>query len=132
MEFKFDKTDKRMISYLYHHHREPLTKIAKACKISRDQVEYRLKKYEQKGLIKKYATIFNYESLGYNEFIVVWIKLNSSKEQKKQIRGELKENKNVITYIDVVGKYDLAIDLIYKNKDEFQRDFLNICKNTNQ
>jgi len=123
MEFKFDKIDKKLISYLYHHYREPLTKIAKACKVSRDQVEYRLKKYESNGLIKKYATIFNYKLLGYNEFVVIWLKLNASKEQKEQIRKDFKKNKNVITYLDVIGKYNLVVDLIYKNKEEFEKEF---------
>jgi len=123
MEFKFDKIDKKLISYLYHHYREPLTKIAKACRISRDQVEYRLKKYEQQGLIKKYATIFNYKLLGYDEFIVVWLKLNCTKEQKQTIRNELKKNKNIVTYFDVLGKYNLGFDGVYKNKEEFEKEF---------
>jgi len=128
MEFKFDKIDKKLISYLYHHYREPLTKIAKSCKISRDQVEYRLKKYEQQGLIKKYATIFNYKLLGYNEFIIVWLKLNASKEQKQTIRKEFQKNKNIITFLDVIGKYDLVVDFIYKNKEEFEKEFTNFLQ----
>lgn len=123
MEFVFDKIDEKLISYLYHHHREPLTKISKACRVSRDQVEYRLKKYEKKEIIKKYATIFNYRLLGYDEFIVIWFKLNASEEQKKQIRDDFNKNQNIITYLDVIGKYDLVADLIYKNKEEFQREF---------
>jgi len=123
MEFKFDKVDKKLISYLYHHYREPLTKIAKACRISRDQVEYRLKKYEQQGLIKKYATIFNYKLLGYDEFIVVWLKLHNIKEKRNLIREEFKKNKNAITYFDALGKFDLGVDLVYKNKEEFQKEF---------
>lgn len=123
MEFKLDKIDKKLISYLYHNYREPLTKIAKAIKISRDQVEYRLKKYESQGLIKKYATIFNYKYLGYNEFIVVWLKLNCTKEQKQTMRKQLKNNKNIVTYFDVLGKYNLGFDGVYKNKEEFEKEF---------
>jgi len=123
MEFKFDKIDKKLISYLYHHYREPLTKIAKACRISRDQVEYRLKKYELQGLIKKYATIFNYKLLGYDEFIIVWLKLEATKEQKESLRKEFQKNKNVITFLNVIGKYDLVTDLVYKNKEEFEKEF---------
>jgi len=123
MEFQFNKIDKKLISYLYHNYREPLTTIAKACRISRDQVEYRLKKYEQQGLIKKYATIFNYKLLGYDELIVVLLKLNASEEQKKLIRGDLNKNKNIITYFDVLGKYNLGFDGVYKNKEEFEKEF---------
>jgi DNA-binding Lrp family transcriptional regulator len=102
---------------------ESLTKIAKTLKVSRNQVEYRVKKYESMGLIKKYATIFNYKLLGYEEFIVVWIKLKSDKETKKKIRNEFKKNKNVLTYFDIIGKYCIGADFVYKNKEKFQEDF---------
>ncbi|GAI02419.1 unnamed protein product, partial [marine sediment metagenome] len=121
MEFKLDKIDKKLISYLYHNYREPLTKIAKACKISRDQVEYRLEKYKNQGLIKKYATIFNYSLLGYNEFVVVWIKLNCSQEKKNFIKRELEEYRSCVTVLDVIGKFDLVIDFIFKDKFDFQK-----------
>ena len=53
-------TDMRLLNYLYHNQREPLTKIAKAAKLSREQAEYRSKKYLQIGLIKRFMKIFNY------------------------------------------------------------------------
>lgn len=123
MEFKFDATDKKLISHLYHNYREPLTAIAKACRISRDQAEYRLKKLESPGILKKYATIFNYSALGFEEFVVVWLRLNCTKEQKNSVREELKKNKNILTYFDVLGDFDLGFDCIYKNKHEFQKEF---------
>jgi len=123
MVFKLDVRDKRLISYLYHHNRDPLTKIAKACKISRDQVEYRLKKFESQGLIKKYAPLFNYELMGYNEFVIVWLKLDGTKSTKNQIRNEFKKNKNTITYFNIIGRYDVGADLVFKDKLDFQRKF---------
>lgn len=123
MEFKFDKIDKKLISQLYHNYREPLTAIAKACRISRDQAEYRLKKLESSGILKKFATIFNYSALGFEEFVIVWLRLNCTKEQKNSLREGLRKNKNVLTYFDVLGDFDLGFDCIYKNKHEFQKEF---------
>ncbi|GAI08628.1 unnamed protein product, partial [marine sediment metagenome] len=98
-------------------------KIAKTCRISRDQAEYRLKKLESSGILKKFATIFNYSALGFKEFIIVWLRLDCTKEQKLQLREELRKNKNILTYFDVLGDYDLGFDCIYKDKHEFQREF---------
>ncbi len=123
MEFKFDKIDKKLISYLYHNYREPLTKIAKKCRISSDQVEYRIKKLETKGILKKFATIFNYSALGFNEFVVVWLKIDCNSKQKRYLREDLQKNKHILTYFDVLGKYDLGFDGVYRNKQEFQKDF---------
>lgn len=118
---KLDKKDKKLISYLYHHYREPLTKVAKACRISRDQAEYRLQKYEKEGLIRKYLTIFNYDPLGYHEFIIVWIKLTSI--DKEIIKKELENMENVVSVGDVITHYDLFIDFIFRDKQEFEKVF---------
>jgi len=117
---KFDKTDKKLISYLYYHYREPLTKIGKACRLSREQVEYRIRKYENGGLIRKYVTIFNYSLLGYNEFVIILLKINKEKEL---IRHELENMKNVISCGEVISKYDLYVNSIFKDKDEFENVF---------
>lgn len=125
---KLDSIDKRLISCLYHHYREPLTKIAKLCKISRDQVAYRLEKYEKEGLIRKYLTIFNYPLLGFNEFVIVWLRLKSTSESKKLIKQELENMKNVVSVGEATGNYDLFIDFVFKNKLEFEKVFYQFLK----
>lgn len=122
---KLDAIDKKLIKYLYHSYRKPITQIAKACRISRDQAEYRLKKFESQGFIKKYVTIFNYSLLGYNEFTIVWLKLNSNKESVKK---ELEKNKNVLSVGEVLSKYDLFINFVFKNKQEFEEFFNNFLE----
>jgi len=123
---KLDKIDKKLISNIYHNYREPLTKIAKECKISRDQVEYRIKKLESQDIIKKFATIFNYSKLGFEEFIIVWLKLKATKNQKENLRKQLKENKNILTYFDCLGEYNIGFDCIYKDKQKFQKELSKI------
>lgn len=126
---KLNTADKKLLSYLYHNYREPLTKIAKACRISRDQVEYRIKKYEKQRIIKKYLTIFNYPSLGYNEFIVVWLKIKNNKEI---IKKELESMKNVLSAGDCLANYDLFVNFIFKNKEEFEEIFYSFIKKNRQ
>ncbi|MFZ5955332.1 MAG: Lrp/AsnC family transcriptional regulator [Nanoarchaeota archaeon] len=117
---KLDKTDKKLLSYLYHHYREPFTDIAKACKISRTQVEYRMRKYENEGLIKKYMTIFNYSFLGYKELIIIWLKVA---ENHERIKKELEKMINVITVGEILNDYDLVADCIFKDREEFEKVF---------
>ncbi len=118
MTIKLGKIDRRLLSYIYHNYREPLTKIAKACKISRDQVEYRLDKYEREGLIKKYVVIFNYSALGYNEFTIVWFRLRNNKQAVKK---QLETLKNVVSVGEVLPNYDLYANFICKDKTEFEQ-----------
>ena len=121
MIMKLDVIDKKLLAYLYHNYRSPITEVAKACRISRDQAEYRLKKFEKGGLIKKYLTIFNYSLLGYNDFVVVWLRLKSNNREK--IKKELEGMKHVITVGDIVADYDIVVDFIFKDKYEFEKVF---------
>ncbi|MBS3141091.1 Lrp/AsnC family transcriptional regulator [Candidatus Woesearchaeota archaeon] len=120
---KLDETDRKLLAYLYHNYREPLTKIAKECRISRDQVDYRLKKYEKDGVIQKYFTIFNYNSLGYNYFINLFIK---TKTRNENLINKLKEIKNVISFGDIVSNYDFFITMVVYDLVEFQEIYYNL------
>lgn len=126
---KLDAIDKKLLRSIYHNCRNPITQIAKACRISRDQAEYRLKKFESKGLIKKYLTIFNYSLLGYNEFAIVWLKLSSKKESLKK---ELEKNPNVISTGEFLSNYDLFINFIFKDKQDFEDNFNKLLENNRE
>ena len=54
---KLKPIDFKLLNYLYHNHNESISKIAKATKISRDKIEYRLNKYQKEGLIKVQSCI---------------------------------------------------------------------------
>src|SRR3989338_6357134 len=69
-KLKLQSHDFKLLAYLYHHNREPLTKIAKAIGLTRQQVEYRLEKYLKYKLIKQFATIINYPALGLTYFVI--------------------------------------------------------------
>ncbi|MBR9706645.1 Lrp/AsnC family transcriptional regulator [Candidatus Pacearchaeota archaeon] len=123
MEKSLKPLDIKLISYLYHNNRESLTKIAKETKLSREQVDYKIKKYLEKGIIKKFATFFNYESLGYNYLVILFLKF-SDKEKIKAFEKEFKQSKHCISSGAVFNKYDLFLNLIFKDEKDF-RDSLN-------
>lgn len=122
---KLKETDKKLLGYLYHHNRESISKIAKETGISRDKVEYRLKKWIREGLIKKFFLVVDYSKLGYNNNVIALIKLQKPSEKSKieKILGGLK---NKISYGDVFGKYDLVIHLIFRNDKETSDFFANL------
>ena len=72
---KLKPTDMNLLAYLYQHNRESLSKIAKAIKLSREQVDYRLKNYEASGIIKGYLPVVNYSKLGYHNLAILFIKI---------------------------------------------------------
>jgi len=116
MELK--PSDNKLLAYLFHHNREPLSKIAKATKLSREQVKYKLEKYIGSGLIRKFFTVFDWSKLGYNYLAVLIIKFEKLSSLPKFTK-ELEKSKNMISFGKVYGKYDLYITAIFKNEIEF-------------
>jgi len=126
MEFK--GVDIKLLNYLYHNNREPFSKIAKSCNLTREQVEYRINKYLEEGVIKKFATIFNYSAFNYNYLVILFIKFEKSKSINLFLK---KEDKNCIAKGEALGKYDVYLNLIFKDENEFQEYLFNLNeKNT--
>jgi len=113
MELK--ETDYKLLSYLYHSYNEPLSKIAKATKLSRDQVEYRLNKYLKEGLIRKFFPVFCYGKLGYNLLVILLLKFEKT-GMAEDFSKNLNKSKNCISYGKVYGRYDLWLECVFNNE----------------
>jgi DNA-binding Lrp family transcriptional regulator len=128
MELK--ETDYKLLSYLYHSYNEPLSKVAKATKLSRDQVEYRINKYLESGLIKKFVPIFDWSKLGYSIFAVILLKFETPK-MAEGFSKSLGKSKNCISYGKVYGKYDLYLNCIFKDEKELNEFVSKLFENEN-
>ncbi len=116
MEFK--EIDRKILTYINHNRNPSISKIAKSLKISRDQVDYRIKKYISEGFIKKFITFFNYSAFGYNYFAPMFLKFEKL-SQAEIFFKKLEKHKNIISYGRCLAKYDIYLNTIFKNENEF-------------
>ena len=105
--------DKKILGHLYHNQRESYTKIAKKLNLSRTQVEYNIKKYIENGLIKSFVTIFDLNMFDYNQPIAIFVKLNKLSQRQNFL--DKVPIKNLQGYGKVLNKYDLYLNLIFKD-----------------
>jgi Lrp/AsnC family transcriptional regulator, regulator for asnA, asnC and gidA len=120
MELK--ENELKLLAYIYHHNREPITKIAKETKLSRIQVEYGLNKFFKEGIIEKFFTMFDYGSFGYNVYVLSFIKLERFSSLQRFAK-KLEASKHCISWGECFGKYDLFTNLIFKNEEEMSKFF---------
>lgn len=125
---KLREIDYKLLSYLYHSYNEPISKIAKATKLSRDQVEYRMNKYLKEGLIRKFFPVFDYGKLGYNLFIILLLKFGTPK-MAGDFSKNLNKSKNCTSYGKVYGEYDLWLECIFKNERELNEFIFKLFEN---
>ncbi|MDA3836372.1 MAG: Lrp/AsnC family transcriptional regulator [Nanoarchaeota archaeon] len=117
---KLKEIDYKLLNYLYHNYNEPISKIAKNTKISRDKVEYRLNKYLQTDLIKQFVPIINYSELGFHKQAVIFLKFETPK-MADEFSKQLSKNKNCISHGKILEKFDIYINAIFKNNDELEQ-----------
>ncbi len=115
--------DAKLLSYLYHHAREPSTKIAKALHLTREQVDYKIKKFMSEGVIKRFTTLFDYSALGYRKHYALLLKFSKPIYAKDFFNKERKD-KNLLDIAFTSNKYDLLMEVFFKNEKEF-REYLN-------
>ena len=113
------ENDWKLLSYMYHHDREPISKIAESTGLTRAQVEYKLNKFTKDGLIKKHITMFNYGALGYGHYVLLFVKLEKTSSFSK-LTKELDSSKNCISWGECFGKYDALINLIFRSEEDIQ------------
>jgi len=124
------ETDYKLLSYLYHNYNEPISKIAKATKLSRDQVEYRINKYLKEGLIRKFFPVFNWGKLGCDVLTILLLKFEKP-IMVKDFSNNLITNKNCMSYGKIYGKYDLFLNCIFKDETELNNFIYKLFENEN-
>lgn len=116
---KVDKKDKKILYQLNINSRQPISKIGKKVGLPKNVVIYRIKRLEEKGIIKNYYTLINPFKLGYNIFRMYFSFQYTTPETKKEIVKHFLKNKSVGIVHTTEGGYDLVIYIYVKNLDEF-------------
>ncbi|GBE19636.1 HTH-type transcriptional regulator LrpC [archaeon BMS3Abin17] len=110
-----DKKDKKILYELDLDSRQPLTKIAKKVQLSRESILYRIKKYQNEGIIRDYLTVIDMAKLGFIHH-KIYIKLhNITEEQEKKFIQSLGKNPNISWISSCDGKYSLIFGTTTKS-----------------
>ncbi len=111
-----DLKDKKILYQLDLDSRQPLTQIGKKVGLGRNVVNYRIKKMQEKGIIKNFYTYINSFKLGYMIFRI-YIKLQYTPQDiKNEILNYFINNKNSMAVNSVKGDIDLSM-LLWVKKD---------------
>ncbi len=123
---ELDKKDWKLLYHLCQDARLSHSKLAKLVGLSKNAVTYRIERLKEKGIIKKFFTVVNYDTLGYKSFNVL-LRLNATKEQEKEIISYLASNQNISVLDSLVGEWNLFVEFGCKNLDVFY-DFISELK----
>lgn len=120
---KIDIKDRKILMQLDMDARMPLTELAKKIRLSRQVVEYRLKRMQKEKIIHGAITVFDSVVLGFNWYRIILRLLNISKEEKMEFIEYLRNHPYIFWLGEVGGNWDLVINFICKDNFQFNEIF---------
>lgn len=114
-----DEKDLAILEKLMENARKPVKEIAKEVKLPRTTVAERIKKLVNKGIIRKFTAILNYEKIGMpiTAFILVSFIPNPDISQRELAR-EISKIENVREVYIIAGEWDLLLKVRGKDMEE--------------
>ena len=115
-----DVLDKKIIYELDLDSSQTSTLIAKKLGRSKEIINYRIKRLEQKNVLLGYTAIVDMAKLGYFTFRIYIKWQNMTEEQKQQFYDEIKFKENIWTTTVLHGKWDFAFFVGVKSDNYIQ------------
>lgn len=127
-DIKLDVKDRRILSLLAENSRTPLTQIAKHVRLSRDAVNYRIKRLEKAGVILSFFANLNFEKLGYYVFHIFLLIDEMDHEAERALVEYLKGHPNIFSVIEYSDRWDIEAAVVARDLLEFDRIMLEISE----
>lgn len=123
MAEKLDVIDRKILSLWGHNSRISSTALAKALRLSREVVDYRIKQMTKRGLLTGHTTLVDTKRLGQFKHIVYLRLQDFTKEKEEDLVRKFIENKNIVWVASCSGGWDLGLLVSSKTLEEFSHIF---------
>ncbi len=119
--YELDETDKKIMKVLSTNARIPIIDLASKLKLSRDVINYRLKKLIKDNIIVGFRAYPNLNNLDINHYKVIFRTKNFDEETEKKIKSYVTQHKKATQFLKLIGSWDLEIEFETENEDELYK-----------
>lgn len=117
-----DELDQRLLSSLQEDARRPTAELARELKLSGPGLQKRLRKLEQRGVIRRYATLVDREAVGLDLLCFVHIMLAHHRPNDiKRFPDRVRTMPEVLECHFLTGEFDYLLKVVVADHDELQR-----------
>ncbi|MFA6461453.1 MAG: Lrp/AsnC family transcriptional regulator [Candidatus Woesearchaeota archaeon] len=121
MPINLDLKDRKILYQLDLDCRQTNSEIGKKVGLSKQVVDYRIKRFLQEGIVTRFATVVDTYKLGFSKYKIYLSLENANKEVIKEIINSLKLNKKTEWVATCSGKWDIIAGFIVKSVYEFDQ-----------
>lgn len=126
--YELNETDKKILKALSTNARISILELAEKTKLSRDIINYRLKKLIKEKIIIQYRCYHNLQNLGINHYKIIFRTKNFDEQSEKQIKSYVSQHKKATQFLKLIGSWDLEIEFETENEDELYKILTDIRK----
>lgn len=114
-----DLKDKKILYQLSLNARQSLKQLGKKVDLSKNTVDYRIKKLEKHGIIQNYYTFIDGIRLGYTVLRIYFIFQYITEDIKKEIIDYFVKTKSAVVIYSLQGGYDFEVVFWIKDLNSF-------------
>ncbi|MBU3940845.1 MAG: Lrp/AsnC family transcriptional regulator [Nanoarchaeota archaeon] len=118
---KLDSKDHQILYEMDVNCRQPINKIAKKIRLSKDTTLYRIKKLEKENILIRYQAYINHGKLGYMGARINFKLQNTTPEKEEEIIEFIKKQPSVGFFASVEGNIDLVVWILIKTVNELNK-----------
>lgn len=123
---RLDKIDKKILSLLDQNSRQSFSMIAKKINLSKERVRYRVRSYEEKGLLLSTFALVDYSLLGLH-YYKVFLKLRATSPQSEvALLNFLRDELHVVTIFKCEGAFEFVFLVVCQHPKELHTTFMKL------
>jgi DNA-binding Lrp family transcriptional regulator len=133
--YDLDETDKKILKELAVNARINIIDLAEKCNLTRDIVNYRIKKLIKEKIIVQYRCYLNLNKAGINLYKIIFRTKNLDKVAEERLRKYASLHKKIPQILKLIGSWDIEIEVetetedeLYKILNEIRKEFSDIIR----
>ncbi len=127
-KYELDEADRKILRALSTNARIPVVELAEKTGLTRDIVNYRLRKLKKDKIIFQFRCFPNFSNIGMMFYKLVLRTKNFNEEYERKIKQYIAQHKKATQLLKLIGSWDLEIEFEVENEDELYKHLTEIRK----
>ena len=125
-KYELDDTDEKILKILSTNARLPILEMMDKLSLTRDVINYRMKKLTKDNIISQYRILINLDKINHKLYKII-LRLHSlTPEKEKQLITYTASHPHGMQYLKLVGSWDIELEFEVKDDEQLHEILLEI------
>ena len=132
---KLDEEDEKILQVLAVDARINIVDLAEKIKLTRDVINYRLKKLTTAGLISQYRCYLNLNNIGVNHYKIILRTKNLDEKTEQRLKNFISSHQKATQFLKLIGSWDIELEFetdgeneLYSILNEIRKEFSEVIR----